>query len=208
MNKSESISKLAEALSKLQGEIQNLPKDKQGFGYKYTELASILDVTRPLCAKYELAVTQLCCNPEDINCVGVETILTHSSGEWLSSVLYMTVTPGRGMSPAQAAGSVITYARRYALAAILGIAQTDDDASIKETKPPQEKEENKPPQEKEENKPLSSHDITYANLLALIELRKLNDKIPLWLEHFKVKSLQDLTEPQMHKLINTIQDTK
>lgn len=189
MNKSESIAKLVEALSKLQGEIQNLHKDKQGYGYKYTELASILDVTRPLCAKYELAVTQLCCNPEDVNCVGVETVLAHASGEWVSSVLYMNITAGKGMSPAQAAGSVITYARRYALAATLGIAQTDDDASIKEVKP-------------------EIKEYSYPLLLAIIKDRKLEDRVAKWCEYFRVQTLDQLGPDQVKQLTDGIEEIK
>ncbi len=127
MNKSDTIGQLGLALSKMQGEISDVHKDKQGYGYKYADLSSVLDIARPLCAKYELSISQLCTNSADQ--VGVETMLAHSSGEWISSSFLMPVTANKGMSPAQAAGSVITYARRYALAAILGIAQTDDDAS-------------------------------------------------------------------------------
>lgn len=139
MNRSEEISHLAAALSKLQNEIQNVHKDKSGYGYKYTELSTILDLVRPLLSKYDLAVSQLCSSdPSSLEIVGVETVLMHSSGQYISSTLYMRVDNPVGksgkasMSTAQASGSVITYARRYALAAILGIAQTDDDASIRE----------------------------------------------------------------------------
>lgn len=184
MNKSETIGALAAALSKLQGEIQNLHKDKAGYGYKYTELASVLDVTRPLCAKYELAVTQLCTNLNEA--VGVETVLTHSSGEWISSTLYMSVAAGKGMSLAQAAGSVITYARRYSLAAMLGIAQTDNDANIKE----------------EVATPLSLH----RELVKCIEDRDLQTKVSGWCQHFNVRALCDLSSVQMKQLITKIEE--
>lgn len=188
MNKSESIGKLALALSKLQGEIQNLHKDKSGYGYKYTELASVLDVTRPLCAKYELAVTQLCTEGKEE--VSVETVLLHSSGEWISGTLSMALTIGKGMSAAQAAGSVITYARRYSLAALLGIAQTDNDASIRE-------ERDAPAQEK---KAVSRAD----ELKFLIEKNKLQHKEGEWCTYFKVASLSDLPDRDLDKLINKI----
>ncbi len=198
MNKSETVGKLAAALSKLQGEIQNLHKDKQGYGYKYAELSSVLDVTRPLCAKYELAVAQLCANTLDEytiepNTVGVQTMLMHSSGEWIMSNFFMPVTAGKGMSPAQAAGSVITYARRYALAAILGIAQTDNDASIKEI---------------EVEKPKDGVDSgNYTRLLKLITEKKLEDKIDTWCKHFNVPLLIKLTDEQLKQLTTRIEES-
>lgn len=131
MERSESIKEVAQALSKLQGEVTDAHKGRQGYGYRYADLSGVLDIARPLCLKYELSVTQLCCSDESGN-VGVETILMHSSGEYIGSKMMMPLTAGGQKNGAQSAGSVITYARRYALAAILGITQTDDDASAKE----------------------------------------------------------------------------
>lgn len=125
-NKSESIAKLALALSKFQGEVTDAHKDKSAYNYKYADLAGVLEIARPLCLKYELAVTQLCSTNE--GGVGVTTVLMHSSGEWIESTFTMPLISVKGSNAAQAAGSVITYARRYALAAILGITQTDNDA--------------------------------------------------------------------------------
>lgn len=126
-NKSESIAKLALALSKLQGEVTDAHKDKAAYNYKYADLAGVLEIARPLCLKYELAVSQLCTSSNDG--VGVTTILMHSSGEWVESAFTMPLISVKGSNAAQAAGSVITYARRYSLAAILGITQIDNDAS-------------------------------------------------------------------------------
>jgi len=131
MNKSESIAKLTLALSKTQGELSNASKDKDGYQFKYADLASILDIARPLLAQNELAVTQV------VGTLGekitVETTLFHSSGEWITGLIAMDVEPRKGMTHAQNIGSVITYARRYAFAALVGIAQEDDDASNKPT---------------------------------------------------------------------------
>lgn len=127
-NKSDSIAKLALALSKLQGEVTDAHKDKSAYNYKYADLAGVLEIARPLCLKYELAVSQLCTSNE--TGIGVKTLLMHSSGEWIESELLMPVAGVKGGNHAQAAGAVITYARRYALAAILGITQTDNDAQV------------------------------------------------------------------------------
>jgi hypothetical protein len=190
VNKSENIDQLVGALSKLQAEIQNLHKDKQGYGYKYTELSSVLDVARPLCAKYEMAISQLCDNQNlDPDIIGVETVLMHISGQYISSTLYMRVSAGKGMSPAQAAGSVITYARRYALAAILGIAQTDNDASIKEA---------------EHVSDMARIDLVN-RMITLIEDKGLQDNVASWCQYFNVADITDLQIHQVQKLIAKIE---
>ena len=143
MKQSESIAALAASLSALQGELSHVGKNSHGYGYDYADLAAVLDVARPLLAKHGLALAQYPAE-SDGDCVALESILMHSSGEWISSRYTMTVEQGKGMSKAQAVGSVITYARRYALTAILGIAQTDNDAATApqpEKKKPQGKPE-------------------------------------------------------------------
>ena len=200
MNKSETIGTLALALSKLQGEVQNLYKDKQGYGYKYADLASILDVTRPLCAKYELAVPQLC--GTDAVGVTIETVLLHSGGEWLSSTLSLPISVGKGMSQAQAIGSCISYGRRYALAALLGIAQTDNDASLSP-------DADVNPQDKITTKLKTSlgnpNELPLQRLRKLMVEHKLEDKEAGWLEHFKVYSLDEMRAEDLLKLIKTIE---
>ena len=126
MKTSESIAKIAEALCKFQTEVQDAPKDSQAHKYKYADLGTILELVRPVMAQNKLSAVQMPCNDGDQ--VGVTTRLMHNSGEWIESTLFMGVSASAGMSLAQSAGSVITYARRYSLAAVLGITQTDDDA--------------------------------------------------------------------------------
>ena len=126
MNTSESIKNIATALCKFQTQIKDAPKESQAHKYKYADLGTILELVRPVMADNELSAVQMPCNDGDH--VGVTTRLMHTSGEWLESTLFMGVSASSGMSLAQSAGSVITYARRYSLAAVLGITQTDDDA--------------------------------------------------------------------------------
>lgn len=200
MNKSETIEKLAQALSKLQGEVQNLFKDKTGHNYKYTDLASVLDMVRPLCAKYELSVSQLCCNdPASVDVMGVETVLMHSSGQYISSVLYMNVTIGRGMSAAQAAGSVITYARRYALAALLGIAQTDTDASVEHPAP-------KPSQSQYNAVTVSkSNNDTYNKLIDLIRFKAIpKEQLMPILESLGAKKISELGDKELAIMLEEV----
>ena len=130
MKTSENIADLAQALCKFQAEIVDAHKGAQGHNYKYADLGTILQLVRPIMAEHGLSVVQFPCG--DALTAGLTTRLMHNSGEWVEDTMHMGVTASRGMSEAQAAGSVITYMRRYSIAAVLGITQTDDDAAVKE----------------------------------------------------------------------------
>jgi len=121
--KSDSIKELSAALSKAQAEIKGASKDSANpfFKSKYADLASVWDACRDPLTKNGLSVSQP--PSADGAKVTVETILMHESGEWMSTALTMTA---KDDSP-QAIGSTITYARRYALAAMTGVAPDDDD---------------------------------------------------------------------------------
>ena len=145
MNKSESIQNLAAALSKAQAEFPVIKFDSVNPFLKngYASLGAVIAGGRPVLAKNGLAVTQLTFGEDGV--VGVETMLTHSSGEWISDRVSMQVGEERGKSSAQVAGSIVTYLRRYALASILGI-YADEDGDGNEPKPVELKarEEKKP----------------------------------------------------------------
>jgi hypothetical protein len=124
MNQSESIAALAAALSKAQADITGALKDSANpfFKSKYADLASCWDACRSQLAANNLAVIQT----TEIGETGavLVTTLAHSSGEWMRGYLPIL---SKDAGP-QGQGSGITYARRYALAAIVGLAQIDDDA--------------------------------------------------------------------------------
>jgi len=125
MNKSESIAALAKALAVAQGELENANKNSSNlhFKSKYADLAEILNTVRPVFSKHGLAIVQM---PSfEGGLASVETLLTYTNGEWISSVCSAPVQK----SDPQGVGSAITYLRRYSLAAFAGIAQEDDDAN-------------------------------------------------------------------------------
>ena len=128
MNKSDSINELASAMSLFQSQSSNIFKSKEGHGYNYADLAAILDGSRDLLGDNNLAIIQMPC-AADVGHVGVETLITHSSGQWIEQSYSMPIPDNKRNSAAQNLGSAVTYARRYAAAAALGIAQTDNDAS-------------------------------------------------------------------------------
>lgn len=136
MNRSDSIVNLAAALVKAQAEVENATKDATNpfFGSSYASLNSVLAAYKAVFAKHGLAVVQMPAHIED-GMAGLESIVVHESGEWISQVASAPtpVTYSKDGDPrppdAQSVGSVITYLRRYALAAIAQIAQEDDDAN-------------------------------------------------------------------------------
>jgi hypothetical protein len=121
---SETIGALAAALSKAQADITGALKDSSNpfFKSKYADLASCWDACRKQLAANGLSVIQTTRMAEQG--LMLVTTLAHSSGEWIAGEMPVLT---KDASP-QGQGSGITYARRYALAAIVGLAQIDDDA--------------------------------------------------------------------------------
>jgi len=120
------IGELAKALAAAQGEMTAASKDATNphFKSRYATLASVWDAIRGPLSRNGLSVSQVLETPDASAGVIVRTILLHISGQWIASRYVMPV-PDK-LTP-QAVGSAITYARRYALSAIVGIAPDDDD---------------------------------------------------------------------------------
>lgn len=131
MMMSDNTAELFSALSKFQGELDNASKNKKGHGYKYADLAEVINVAKDHLANNGLAVVQLL-GSNEIGKQTLITMLTHSSGQYMRSEVVMVdavLSGAGGKNPVQLLGSAITYHRRYAYAAIVGLAQEDDDAA-------------------------------------------------------------------------------
>jgi ERF superfamily len=131
MQTSEAINELTAALAKAQGEITGALKESKNPFYKssYADLASCWDACRGPLSKNSLAVFQAAETTE--HGLVLTTTLAHGSGQWMRSTL--------GVNPKddtpQSMGSALTYARRYALTAMVGIAQVDDDGNAASGRP-------------------------------------------------------------------------
>ena len=128
MERSEHINELAAALAKFQGQLEQPKmnstvkvKTRTGgeYSFKYADLSECKAAARKALAENELSVTQLVEDDYSVN-----TMLMHSSGQWISSRLRMPVNTN--VADAQTIGAAITYAKRYAFCAILGIVADDD----------------------------------------------------------------------------------
>lgn len=134
MRSSENIEKLAEALCAAQGEMGGAVKGSANpfFKSSYADLTSVIKAIKEPCQNNGLSYVQLPHRSD--SSIGVVTRLMHVSGQWLENDFTLPMVK----SDPQAAGSAITYARRYALQALFGIPAVDDDgesAMIRGDKP-------------------------------------------------------------------------
>lgn len=123
------LGKFFEALAAAQGEMRNAlaAQENSHFGSNYADLGDIVDAIKEPLAKHKIARVQYPITRAD-GAVGVRTQLGHASGQWVACTIWCkTDRPG-----AQALGSVITYLRRYSLAAAAGVAPEDDDGEAAE----------------------------------------------------------------------------
>jgi hypothetical protein len=126
MKHSESITKLAAALSKAQAEMPPAPMNSVNpfLKNRFADLGAVITTSRPVLAKHGLSIAQF---PVSENgSVGVTSILTHESGEWLEETVVLPLNEERGKSAAQVAGSVVTYLRRYSWSSIIGMYADED----------------------------------------------------------------------------------
>lgn len=132
-------------LIKAQTKLNNTPKDKEGYGYNYTELSTLLDYVKPILAEHNLGIVQQVKDFEDKICV--TTKLIHISGDSLDSTLCLPLALlSKNNNVVQQAGATITYARRYSISSLLNIASEDDtDGNLN-----QQEQKQQPKQEKGE----------------------------------------------------------
>jgi len=124
MKTSDTITKISSALVKAQGELNAVHKDGNNphFRSKYATLQNIVESTRDTLRKHGLAVVQTF-GETDGTYINLVTTLLHESGEYISGTF--TMRPSK--ADPQGLGSATTYARRYALSAVLGIVTDEDD---------------------------------------------------------------------------------
>ena len=174
------MSELAQAFYAFQCEVTNPPLDKEGYGYRYVTLPKMIDHVKPLLDTHGLYFRQHCTHDGDQ--IGVTTYIGHKSGEeWECGTVTMTVGQMKGMSHAQAAGSVLTYCRRYALQSALGIVgDPDTDAAVQTLS--------------------DSHQWHIEHLVATAgaDLEKI-------FQHYKITALSELTPKQAETLVKQLE---
>lgn len=121
MRTSDQIEEIAGALAKAQAEVKNPSFNRVNphFKSKYADLGEVLSAVRPALSKHGIAIMQM----TDVTETGIvlHTRLTHTSGQWIEGVY-----PVSPMGTHQQMGAALTYAKRQALSAIVGVAGEDD----------------------------------------------------------------------------------
>jgi hypothetical protein len=214
IQRSEEIKELAGALSAAQGQIQHAAKDSANpfFKSSYADLASVWDAIRGPLSKNGLSVMQL--PSADGPKVTITTILAHASGQWIASDLTVTSKDG---TP-QAVGSAITYARRYALQSVAGVAPDDDDgngaqgrqAAVVNTKVTRMKAGETYAQVSSPEPVNQETDVPAPNLEGLLATMKDLPSCRAAMEAMKVEFLTRLTHTEYMSILadNSMQDTR
>ena len=191
MKKSEQIEQLAAALCKAQAEMAGAKKTAKNpfFKSNYANLEEVIHCIRQPFADNGLSFMQFPLAEEDR--AGVETIILHSSGEWISNKLMLKCSK---VDP-QGMGSAITYARRYGLQAAVGLPSEDDDGNAATGAP----------------KAKAAQGITETqktNIMSLITKAKFQAehivKAINWASSGATEKLDDLSQPEAAKLIGFI----
>ena len=132
---SETIGAIAAALAKAQAELTNPEKSltatirspfprEEDRTFRYAPLSSGLEIVRKCLGRHEIAAVQTTAIDNEVGLIRLTTVLAHSSGEWISSD--WPVCPVSETAAPHRLGAALTYARRYALFTLVGIAGEDD----------------------------------------------------------------------------------
>jgi len=197
-NKSESIKVISMALVLFHTKLRNVGKDGKNPFFKsdYATLSNILKGIREPLLEAELSFVQF---PVGEN--GLTTVLMHSSGEWIEGTYFMKPMSAKPHD----AGSVITYQRRYALGAILGInIDNDDDGNIASTEGKKSANQTQEPAVDPAEK--TPKDIAKADVLAIVSLNfKTKDDFDKWCEKKVIKTkIKDMTEGELSQMLDLL----
>jgi hypothetical protein len=195
MNQSENIQELVAALSKAQGVMKPAIFNKKNphFKNKYADFTSVMDACRIPLSSNGLSIMQYCETVNDKTIL--VTMLAHTSGQFIKS--YFPLNPKSLDS--QAVGSALTYAKRYCLAAMIGVVADDDDDDAELAT------------EIEKQAPLPKKKITASQVM---EIKKLEDQLDKdskdrfysWLNTtYDVKSIEDLPSDSYITTVNNLE---
>lgn len=150
MKQSETVKSVLEALAKAQSKFSTLPKDKKGYGYKYTDIDTVISYVRPLLSENGLGFMQSLSTVDGKP--AITTRVFHTSGEWIEDT---TILPDVSMAKTNAAqnmGASITYMRRYFLCAMLGITSDEDTDAVVDSRNEAREQADNTPAEKPKSK--------------------------------------------------------
>lgn len=198
MNRSEEIKELAIALVKFNSKVVSISKDAKNpqFRSEYVTLDTLIKETRPVLQEFGLSIMQFPLS-KDSGEIGIQTLLLHESGQYLESEpLFMTPMKMKtgGVyevdKGAQAAGSLISYLRRYSYQAILNLNTGEDDDGNKAT----------PPQQ------LSEAQVKRLMAIGNKAGFKMDDILKVCKAEYKVNRVEDLTKANYDAICKRLED--
>jgi len=222
MKMSAEVNEVFEAFSLFQEKIEDVKRDSNSLKGKYAKLEQILQSGRKLLSANGLAVTQLIgdCSGEYVE---IENIILHKSGQFFSTNMKLAVgkiplnSQGREtVNMAQFVGLNISYARRYGLLAILGMAQEDEDAEMPQQKAyrsnmpkvdyvPAAPKQSVPKQEIPHVSEIDVRKLAIEQIDKLIEQHNISvDKTDKIKDYYGVKNFDELNESQAKSVVNKI----
>src|SRR5574344_223504 len=133
MLQSGSIAELLAAMAEVQSELPTMPKSSQAYGYKYTDLDTIPQTIKPILGKHGIGYIQSVGGATE-NALTLTTRIFNKKGEYIEDTAALPTIASTKNNAAQTLGMSITYMRRYALCAMLGITSDEDlDANLNGT---------------------------------------------------------------------------
>ena len=133
MLQSDNLAELLAALAEVQSEIPTMPKSSQAYGYKYTDLDTITQTIKPILSKHGIGYMQSVGGLTE-NSLTLTTRIFNKKGEYIEDTAALPTIASAKNNAAQTLGMSITYMRRYALCAMLGITSDEDvDANLNGT---------------------------------------------------------------------------
>ena len=127
MSMSEDIDQIATALHGAISLLHNAPKTTKGYGYNYAPLEEVLDIIRTAYEANGLFLLQTPWTPSEGE-MGVTTLVTHTSGQWISSQFAIKIENQKGMSYNQSCGTLLTYMRRYSAMSFAFLTAVGEDS--------------------------------------------------------------------------------
>lgn len=201
MQTSQEQTNLYKALIDARSDIKTVPKDKQGYGYKYATLDSITQMLDSVLPKHGLGYTQWLTMLN--NKRALLTRIYHVSGEWMEDTIEMTDTELSGKAnDTQRAGASVTYFRRYTLASIFGIAADEDvDGNIGS-----QASQVRPKQAPKQTSTQASIDIISVDYKARTEAGETKDSIlRYYAELLKTDKVRPVREMQSSEIVSLAQ---
>lgn len=221
MKMSPEVKEVFEAFSQFQAEVKDVIRDSQSLNYKYAKLEQIVKI-RETMSKFGLSFTQLL-GDCSAGFVELESVVMHKSGQYFSKLMKLAIgsvpvgskSGKETMSLVQHIGSAITFARKYSLLALAGMAQEDDDAALPEDSV-QHFNNNRYFGESKDSSGYTHRafnveksiekEKSFAKLNHLIEKYGiLSEKVNEWKSYFKVNELKDMSVEQLKSIIKKVE---